>query len=176
MTRPGRNGIRSRRAGGFSLLELLIVIGIILLLAGISGLVLFNRRDQADRDTAKIQLTRIRDAMRFFYQDFRRYPTDDEGLEVLWTKSKLDSESDAGNWREYLEPLNKDPWGNAYQYLAESEDYDPEAEDGPSVPYEIWSNGPDGEQDTDDDIRLDTGGASSDEDSLDSDLIGNDGP
>lgn len=151
------------------------MIGIILLLAGISGLVLFGRRDQADRDVAKVQLDGIERALRMFYNDYRRYPTDDEGLAVLWDKSKLDAEADAALWAGYLEPLGDDPWGNAYEYLEESEDYDPEADDAFQVPYEIWSNGPDGEPDTDDDIRMETAG-SDDEDAFDSDLIGTDTP
>lgn len=169
----GRSVRRTRRhAGGFSLLELLIVLGIILLLAGIGGVVLFNRRDQADAQAAQIQLNEIKNGLRLFYNDFRRYPTEDEGLSVLWDKSKLDSEGDETLWMGYMERVGDDPWGNAYEYTAESEDFDPDAaNDTTAVPYEIWSNGPDGEPETDDDIKLSRGG-SDEEDEFGSDLIG----
>ncbi|USN98209.1 MAG: type II secretion system major pseudopilin GspG [Phycisphaeraceae bacterium] len=139
---PARSG-RSR--GGFTLIEILIVIAIILALGAIVGVALFKRRDQADVDTTKIQLKQIKDALDLFYLDFRRYPNDDEGIAVLWDKEQLDPDADATKWKQYLATkIPTDQWGDEWGYRGE------EPEHGEK--YDLWSWGPDREDDTDDDI------------------------
>ena len=143
------------RAAGFTLIEVLIVLAIILMISGLVAVQLFSRRDRADIDQTRINLNTLRDALDAFRFDFRRYPTDEEGLAVLWDKAKLDAEADAAAWAGYLqEPLESDVWGNAWGYAAQSEDFEAD-EDNPSAtaPFDLWSNGPDGEEGTDDDIR-----------------------
>lgn len=142
MTR-GRRVVRS----GFTLIEVMIVLAIVLALAGLVGVVLFQRQDQAKLDLAKYDLQAIKKAMDFFRLDFGRYPTDEEGVAVLWNKELLDSEAEPEKYTEYLsEPLAKDRWGNEWGYRAESE-----TREGM---YDLWSNGPDGEEGTEDDISL----------------------
>jgi len=66
----------------------------------------------------------------------------------------LDPEADPESYTGYLEePLATDRWGNEWGYRAESETREGK--------YDLWSNGPDGEEGTEDDI---TSWASSEED------------
>lgn len=143
----------TRRA--FSLIEVLIVLAIILLLSGIVGVTLFQRRDQADVDLTRINMNTIKNALDGFRFDFRRYPTDDEGLAVLWDREQLDPDAETSTWKgPYLsEPMPVDQWGNAWEYLQESEDFELDEDDPSAVaPYALSSAGPDGEPGTEDDI------------------------
>ncbi|MEM7629813.1 MAG: type II secretion system major pseudopilin GspG [Planctomycetota bacterium] len=161
---------------GFSLIEVLIVLAIILLLSGIVGVTLFQRRDQADADITRINLNTLNSALDGFRFDFRRYPTDDEGLAVLWDREQLDPDAETSNWNgPYLrEPMPNDQWGNAWEYLQESEDFDIDDEDPSAVaPYTLYSAGPDGEPDTEDDISASRSTGDNDEFGGD-DLLGTD--
>lgn len=135
----------ARRA--FSLIEVMIVIAIILAISGLVALAMFNRRDQAEASLGQVELNSLKQALAQFRLDYNRYPTDDEGLEVLWNKEKLDPEADQAAWSEYLtEPMPEDRWGNAWGYRQQSE----ETED--TSKFDLWSFGPDGEEGTEDDI------------------------
>lgn len=132
---------------GFTLIEVLIAIAIVVALGAIVGINLLGSRDQADKDTAMIQLNSIQDAMLQFQLVYRRFPTEDEGLSVLWDKEVLDVEDEAleEKWTKFLtKPAPKDLWGNEWQYRVPGEFGDP---------YDIWSAGPDREEDTEDDIK-----------------------
>ncbi|MFG0312748.1 MAG: type II secretion system major pseudopilin GspG [Phycisphaerales bacterium] len=130
---------RRTRARGFTLIEVMIVIAIVLALTAIVGLALFGRKEQADVSLTQTDINNMKRAMNLFRLDFNRWPTDEEGVAVLWSKELLDPESDETKWQKYLqEPLEKDRWGNewGYRQLSERED---ESE------YDLWSFGPNGE-------------------------------
>lgn len=109
---------------GFTLLELLVVLVIIGLLAGIVGPRLFKNVDKSEVTTAKAQVDALTKAVDQYRLDVGRYPSSEEGLNIL-----LHSNGDP-NWRgPYLKkavPL--DPWQTPYQYKQpgkhNSEDYD----------------------------------------------------
>lgn len=150
-TRPRaiRNGPARGRAvparGGFTLIEVLIAIAIVVALGAVVGVALLGTRDQADIDNTKIQLNNIEQAIEFFELDYRRVPNGEEGLAVLWDKEQLDPDADVDKWKKYLtEALPNDPWGNEWGYRGEDPEY--------GEKYDLWSNGPDGEEDTEDDI------------------------
>jgi general secretion pathway protein G len=131
--------------GGFTLIELLITIAIVIALGAIVGVSLLGARDEADVGIAQTQLNNIEQALEFFELDYRRVPNEEEGLAVLWDKELLDPDSDETKWKKYLsEPLPKDPWGNDWGYRGEDPEY--------GEKYDLWSNGPDGEEDSEDDI------------------------
>lgn len=141
--RPVRSG-RVRRAG-FTLIEILIVIAIVLALGAIVGVAVFQRRDTADIDMTRIQIKSIEDALDLFYLDYRRFPNDDEGVAVLWDKELLDPDADEAKWQKYMtDPLPRDLWNNDWGYRGEEPEF--------GEKYDLWSNGPDGEEDTEDDI------------------------
>ncbi len=66
---------RSLRAGGFTLVELLIVIAIIAILIGLLFPAFKGVQDQAKRTQAKNDLTQIVTAVNAFYTEYGRYPT-----------------------------------------------------------------------------------------------------
>jgi len=122
--RPRRSG------GGFSLLELLVVMVIIGLLAGFVAPRFFAQLGQSEIKTARAQIESLGKALDKFRLDIGRYPTTEEGLAAL-------NERPAGETRwsgPYLRravPL--DPWGQPYVYRAP----------GQHGEYDLLSLGPD---------------------------------
>lgn len=134
-----------RHAAGFTLIEVMIVIAIVLALMSLVGVALFARRDEAKVNLVKTDLGTMKQALKLFRLDYERWPMEEEGLEVLWNKERLDPESDQAKWKGYLEePMPTDKWDQPWGYRAES-DTDP-------TQYDLWSNGPDKEEGTEDDI------------------------
>lgn len=139
---------RNDRKRAFTLIELLIVIGILLAIGGLVMVNLLPAREQADIDLTLVQMGMIDQAMKRFRLDLKRWPTEEEGLAALWNRDALEEEDDFQRWRgPYLEtPITKDTWGTALVY------FNPSEERGDSF-YDIISAGPDKEEDTDDDIK-----------------------
>ena len=105
-----------KRSQGFTLLEMLVVLVIIGLLAGLVGPKLFTKVDASKVQTAQTQVKMFKGALETLRLDIGRFPTEAEGLSLLNTAPT--AENLKGRWRgPYLdEDLPKDPWGNAYQY------------------------------------------------------------
>jgi general secretion pathway protein G len=101
---------------GFTLLEMLVVLVIIGLLAGLVGPRLFSKVDQSKVTTAQVQVKMLRSSIESLRLDIGRYPSADEGIGLL-SKPPNDAAL-AARWRgPYLDDaLPLDPWGNAYQY------------------------------------------------------------
>jgi len=110
--------LRARRVleRGFTLLEMLVVLVIIGLLAGLVGPQLMGRVDTSRQTTAETQGRMLKSALDTMRLDVGRYPTKEEGL-VMLVKAPED-ERISRKWRgPYLsEDLPPDPWGNPYQY------------------------------------------------------------
>lgn len=137
---------RVRSRSGFTLIEVMIVIAIVLALSGLIGVALFRQRDSAKIDLVKTDMNSLKNSLNLFRLDFDRYPTDEEGLKVLWDSSVLASETDTAKWKKYLtEPMPNDKWGNPWGYRQISEH-------GDETMYDLWSYGPDKQEGTDDDI------------------------
>lgn len=101
---------------GFTLLEMLVVLVIIGLLAGLIGPRLFTKVDSAKVQTAQTQIKMLKGALETLRLDIGRFPTESEGLALLNTPPTDGTLKSL--WRgPYLdEDLPKDPWGNPYQY------------------------------------------------------------
>ena len=129
------NRLPRRGFRGFTLLEMLVVLVIIGLLAGLVGPRLFSKVDQSKVITAQTQVKMLRNAVENLRLDIGRYPTAAEGLALL-SKPPADA-STAGRWRgPYLEDaLPLDPWGNPYQYSL------PGADGHPFALYSLGSDG-----------------------------------
>lgn len=151
--RSHRRTRRTRRtpgpiAAGFTLIEVMIAIAIVVILIGIVGVNVIGQLDRSEEGAAKIQLNSLENALDSFRIAFGRYPTEDEGVEVLWSRDALDvdDESEEDAWEAFLtDPAVNDPWGNPWQYTDQPEE--------DTRDYELWSYGPDGEDGTDDDVR-----------------------
>jgi general secretion pathway protein G len=132
---------RRTRARGFTLIEVMIVIAIVLALAAIVGVAVLGRRDQADVSITQIKLNTIKNALKQFNLDYGRWPTEEEGLEVLWNPESLDPDADRNKYLSggYLEePTPTDQWGNEWGYRFPSIR-------GDESQYDLWSFGPNGE-------------------------------
>jgi general secretion pathway protein G len=101
-TRPDKN------QQGFTLIELMIVVVIIALLATFILPNILDRPGEARVQKAKLDLRAIETALNLYKLDNFRYPTTEEGLEILVTNPK----------RAYLDKLPTDPWGETYLYLS----------------------------------------------------------
>ena len=141
------NRTARRRRRAFTLIELLIVIAILLAIGGLVVVNLIPRGEQAKADLQRVQFDQVDSAMKQFRLDLNRYPTEEEGLEVLWRSDNLEDEEDQQRWRgPYLEtPLLEDIWGGEITYRNPSEEL------GEGY-YDIVSFGPDGEEGSEDDV------------------------
>lgn len=131
---------KRRQRAGFTLIEVLLVLIILVILGSLAVNVFTGTQDRANINAAKAQVGLLSDPINRYRLDMNRYPS---SLEELW-----ETPSDAAlaeKWSgPYVEQLKPDPWGNPYQYTSQGKR-------NPNK-FDFWSNGPDGQSGTDDDI------------------------
>jgi general secretion pathway protein G len=103
------------RTRGFTLVEIMVVVVILGILAVLIVPRVVGRTDEARAVAAKQDVATLMQALRLYRLDNGRYPTNEQGLAALVEKPTR--EPVPGNWKQYLDKLPKDPWGNMYQYL-----------------------------------------------------------
>jgi general secretion pathway protein G len=112
-----RNTARRRAGeGGFTLVELLVVLVILVLLASIIGPRVIGYLGSSRAKTAHIQIESLVTAMELFHIDVGRYPSSTEGLAAL-----VKSPGNITGWNgPYLAKgdVPQDPWGRPYIYQA----------------------------------------------------------
>ena len=106
---------RRARHAGFTLIEIMVVVIIIGLLAAVIVPQFLGRVDDARVTKAKQDVQAMQTALTMFKLDNYVYPSTDMGLKALAQKPDA---ATVKNWRPggYLQHVNKDPWGNDYQY------------------------------------------------------------
>lgn len=104
--------------GGFTLIEILVVVVILGILASIIIPKIMTRPEEAKRIKAKMDIKAIETALNLYRLDNDVYPSTEQGLEALVTKPTTGVIP--RNWKEdgYLDKVPKDPWGNPYVYLS----------------------------------------------------------
>jgi general secretion pathway protein G len=154
-----------RGAGGFTLIEILLVIVIILMLAAALVVFVLPQQKGAERNTTKLMLQQVANALDTYRLNLGHYPTEQEGgLDALLKKPTFESENMGEKWQgPYLEPGTtlEDPWGHKIHYELADTTAGNDTEKTGGLPYKLYSLGPDGLPDTDDDIKL-GGGKSTD--------------
>lgn len=131
-----RSGVQ-RVQHGFTLLEMLVVMVIIGLLAGLVGPRIFGKVDSSKVQTAQVQIKMIESALQIMRLDIGTLP---EGSVALrWLTQEPDEPNVRAVWKgPYLEgQLPVDPWNNPYQITTP----------GPNgKPFAVMSWGADGKQ------------------------------
>src|SRR5829696_9172757 len=104
---------RSSRRGGFSLIELLLVLVILAILAAVVVPKFTGRSEDARQSAAKADIAAMELALDAFEIDAGRYPANDEGIAALNVQPQ-----NVRTWKgPYLKrDVNKDPWGQPYVY------------------------------------------------------------
>lgn len=111
---------------GFTLIELMVVIVILGILAGLIIPRIMGRPEEARRVKARIQIESIETALKMYKVDNGVYPSTEQGLEALIEAPTVGQLPKAWRERGYLEKgkIPKDPWGNDYVYISPGLHYD----------------------------------------------------
>jgi len=110
--------LQRRTQGGFTLIEIMVVVVILGILAALVVPQVMSRPDQAKVTVAKGDLKAVAAALDMYKLDNFAYPSTQQGLEALVKKPSGNPQPKNWNRDGYLKRLPKDPWGNDYQYLS----------------------------------------------------------
>ena len=103
-------GIPAVQRRAFSLVELIVVMVILGMLAGLVAVRTRGYLINSRKNAVKVQIAEFMRALETFRIDQSRYPTEDEGLEILTVPTET--------WPEaLLKTIPNDPWKNPYVYL-----------------------------------------------------------
>ena len=125
-----------RRMRGFTLIEIMVVIVIIGLIAAMVVPNLMENLSQAEVTAARHDIKAIDAAVMQFRMSHHRYPTADEGLEILTGVAPPGSDINEARLTEILKSVPKDPWGGRFVYRIPGE----------HGAYDIFTLGADGEE------------------------------
>ena len=106
--------LRPRRPGGFTLIELMVVLVIIGVLAALIVPNVLNRADDARATAARTDVNNLMQALKLYKLDNQRFPSAEQSLKALVTKPTVGTTPP--NWKPYLDKLPNDPWGGPYQF------------------------------------------------------------
>ncbi len=127
---------------GFTLIEIMVVVVILSILAAFVVPKIMDRPEQARLIKAQQDIRTLENGLRLYKLDNLYYPSTDQGLQALIEKP--DTEPLPRKWAKegYIDRLADDPWGTPYLYL----------QPGVHGSFDIFSLGPDGQSDTEDDL------------------------
>jgi general secretion pathway protein G len=111
---------KHRKQAGFTLIELMVVVVIIAILAGLIIPRFMGETDKAKQAKAKMQIESLESALKMYKLDNGSYPTTEQGLKALVETPTVGNLPK--NWRQggYLEKgkVPKDPWDHEYVYVS----------------------------------------------------------
>ncbi len=113
--------IMRKKQAGFTLIEIMVVVIILSILAGIIIPRIAGRPEEARRTKAAVQIKQIEGALNLFKIDNGYYPDTDQGLEALVSAPTSGEEPQNYKAGGYLKKVPNDPWGNPYAYLSPGE-------------------------------------------------------
>lgn len=134
---------RTRRRTGFTLMEVLLVLAILVILGSLAAMSFTGVMGQSDIDAAKAQVGLFKPAIEIYQATFRQYPPSLQAFvspppDVDQAKWKINFAS------AYPSGIPLDPWKREYKFAAPGT-HNPNG-------YDVWSSGPDGVDGTEDDI------------------------
>ena len=137
-----RSRLSSHSRSAFTLMEIMLVVMIIALLAGLAIFQLGDVFGDAQNAAAKANMNAYKTALLTYRGNTGSYPTTSQGLNALVTKP-----DGQDRWRPALERLDKDPWNSDWGYVCP----------GIKRPnsYDIFSYGKDKQPNTADDVYPD---------------------
>jgi general secretion pathway protein G len=147
MTVSPIHALRRRRRGGFTLIEVMLVLMILVIIASTAYIAVRPMRKKAQIKAAFNQIKAFEPALEAYEMDLNEFPSTNHGLEAL-----LSPPSDLADQDKWFGPylsgntVPLDPWRNPYQY--EYPGKQNQIQDFP----DIWSMGPDKRDGTDDDV------------------------
>nr|WP_320049903.1 type II secretion system major pseudopilin GspG [uncultured Desulfuromonas sp.] len=130
-----RNTVTHHDQRGFTLIEIMVVVVILGILAGVVVPKLLDRPEEARRTKAEVQIKGIESALALYKLDNGIFPSTEQGLIAL--VQKPESGRIPIKYREggYMDKIPSDPWGGTYIYLCP----------GLNGDYDLLSYGADGE-------------------------------
>ena len=123
------------RRRGMTLIEIMVVVAILGILATAITMGVMGQLDDAKVQTARLKANEIAKAMDLYKIRNNGYPSTGEGINAL---------VNPGKGQPLFDELPVDPWDNPYNYA------NPGTRN--SRRFDVWSNGPDGESGTADDV------------------------
>ncbi len=128
--------MHAARAAGFTLIELMVVIVILGVLAGLVVPRITEKPEEARRVKAELQIQEISSALKEFKIDNGFYPSTEQGLQALVEKPVVGKTPRSYPSGGYMDKIPKDPWDNNYVYISPGEHGD----------FDLISYGADGEE------------------------------
>ncbi len=102
------------RRSGFTLLEILVVVGIIVALAGLGIVYLLPQSEKAEEDAARVKIKKIEEACEMYRQHYKEWP---QTLDALFVKGEL-----GGPYLKDKQQALIDPWNKPIGYNPNGQD------------------------------------------------------
>ncbi|MEM9623266.1 MAG: type II secretion system major pseudopilin GspG [Pseudomonadota bacterium] len=139
-----QTGVHSR-AGGFTLIEILVVVVILGILGAVVVPQIMGRPDTARIQAAQTDIRTLAAALDVYRLDNFQYPSSEQGLDALVTKPSGFPEPKNYNPEGYIRELKTDPWGSPYIYERDEIGFDL---------FSLGADGQEGGEGLNSDIRL----------------------
>lgn len=133
---------QSRTQRGFSLIEVMVVLLIIGIMASMVAPQILGNQEEAQLKKAAVDIQQLESAMEMYKLRNNVFPSTEQGLESLVSAPSIEPLPRNYPNGGFIKRLPEDPWGNPYQLLSPGE----------QGVVDIFTNGPDREPGTEDDI------------------------